>query len=48
MGTGYPACGPAALTPEQELETLKQQASYFQSALADIQKHIEDLAAQTK
>lgn len=48
MGTAYPAYGPVAPTREQELETLKQQASYFQSALADIQKRIDELAAQTK
>ncbi len=48
MGTGYPAYGPVAPPPEQELETLRQQASYFQSALADIQKRIDELAAQTK
>jgi len=48
MGTAYPAYGPVAPTREQEMETLKQQASYFQSALADIQKRIDELAAQTK
>jgi len=48
MGTAYPACGPAAPTREQEMETLQQQASYFQSVLADIQKRIDELAAQTK
>jgi hypothetical protein len=35
-------------TPEQELGGLQQQASYFQGALADIQKRIDELAAQTK
>lgn len=48
VGAGYPAYGPMAPTPEQELEGLKQQASYFQDALADIQKRIDELAAQTK
>ncbi len=46
MGAGYPAQGPTApVTPtrEQELETLKQQASYFQGALEDIQKRIDAL-----
>jgi hypothetical protein len=37
-----------APTPEQELEGLRQQASYFQDTLADIQKRIDELAAQTK
>jgi hypothetical protein len=36
-----------APTPEQELESLKQQASYIQGALADITRRIEELAAQT-
>lgn len=46
MGAGYPAYGPAAPvapTREQELETLRQQASHFQGALEDIQKRIEAL-----
>jgi len=30
-------------TPEQEVDILKQQAEYFQNALADINKRIEDL-----
>lgn len=48
MGTGYPAYGPvapAAPTREQELDGLKQQAAYFQGALEDIQKRIDELAA---
>ncbi len=48
VGAGYPAYGPMAPTPEQELEGLRQQASYFQDTLADIQKRIDELAAQTK
>jgi hypothetical protein len=55
MGYSYPAWGgaippyppyagpaPAAAT-EQELAGLKQQAQYFQSALDEINKHIEEL-----
>jgi len=50
MGAGYPAYGdaPAAPSRELELETLKQQAGYFQGALEDIQKRIEELEAQSK
>jgi predicted nucleic acid-binding Zn-ribbon protein len=47
-GDRISAYGPVAPTREQEMETLKQQASSFQSALADIQKRIDELAAQTK
>jgi hypothetical protein len=36
---------PAAPTREQELEGLKQQAAYFQGALEDISKRIDELAA---
>jgi len=47
MGAGYPTYGggPAPPTREQELETLKQQATDFQGALTNIQKRIEQLAA---
>lgn len=50
MGGGYPAydAGPVAPSREQELETLKQQAGYFQGALEDIQKRIDELQAQSK
>ncbi len=48
IGTGYPVYGPVAPPPEQELETLRQQASYFQGALTDIQKRIEALQTETK
>ena len=34
-------------SPESELETLKQQATYFQGALGDIQSRIEELQAQS-
>lgn len=49
MGMGYPAYSgaPVTLVPESELETLKQQASYFQGTLGDIQKRIEELQAQS-
>ncbi len=39
---------PVAPTREQELKTLKQQASYFQAALEDIQKRIDKLGAEAK
>lgn len=48
MGTAYPGYAPVAPTREQELEMLKQQASYFQGALTDIQKRIDVLETQTK
>ncbi len=50
MDVGYPAYGGVPVTPntEQELETLKQQANYFQGALEDIQKRIDELQAQPK
>ena len=50
MAAGYPAYGPVAPTAptrEQELDALKQQAAHFQGALEDIQKRIEELAAET-
>jgi hypothetical protein len=37
-----------AMTPEQETEGLKQQADYFQNALAEINKRIEQLEAKSK
>ena len=54
--TGYPTAGfgrpdmsPApAMTKEQELETLKGQAEYFQGALGEIKKRREELEAQAK
>ena len=48
---GYPAYGaPAAavMSREQELETLKGQAEYFEGALEDIKKRLEELEAQDK
>ena len=50
MGAGYPAYGgvaPAPPTRELELETLRQQATQFQGSLEDIQKRIDELAAET-
>lgn len=52
-GVGWPAWGAPvapfapAMTPapQQELEALKQQASYFQDALKDIQERIDELQA---
>jgi len=37
-----------AMTPEQEAEGLKQQADYFQNALGEINKRIEQLEAENK
>jgi hypothetical protein len=37
--------GPA-MAPEQEITGLKQQAEYFQNALGDINKRIEELESQ--
>lgn len=45
MGPVYGPAAPVAPTREQEMETLKQQASYFQGALADINKRIDELGA---
>ena len=39
----YPAPFAPEVTPEQELTGLKQQAEYFQNALDEINKHIEEL-----
>jgi len=50
MAGAYPAYGPVAQavpTREQEVEGLKQQAARFQGALEDIQKRIDELAAET-
>ncbi len=54
-GAGFGAWGgPAApfapamtSAPQQELEALKQQASYFQDALKDIQGRIDELQSDT-
>jgi prefoldin subunit 5 len=34
------------MAPEQEITGLKQQAEYFQNALGDINKRIEELESQ--
>jgi hypothetical protein len=36
------------MTKEQELETLQGQAQYFEEALEDIRKRLDELQAQTK
>jgi hypothetical protein len=41
---GYPPYGPAP-NPEQELDVLKGQAEYFNGALEDIKKRIQELEA---
>jgi hypothetical protein len=48
MTAPYPAYGPAAPAPQQELEALRQQAGYFQGALEDIQKRIDELQSEGK
>ena len=47
---GYPTArsGWPAMTKEQELEILKGQAEYFEGALGDIKKRLEELEAQAK
>ena len=37
-----------AMAPEQELDGLKQQAEYFQDALGEIKKRIEQLEVESK
>jgi hypothetical protein len=44
----YAAPPAATFTAEQELEGLKQQAEYFQNALEEINKRIDQLAAESK
>ena len=46
--TPYPAPFAPAQTAEQELADLKQQAEYFQDALDEIQKRMEQLEAESK
>ena len=41
----YPGTGAATISAEQELAGLKEQAQYFQNALDDISKRIEELEA---
>jgi len=43
----YPAAGPP-MTGEQELEVLKNKAAYFEDALKEIQKQIEELQSRNK
>jgi hypothetical protein len=45
--TGYAAPVPPAAEPEQELASLKDQAGYFQNALDEINKRIEQLEAKS-
>ena len=56
-GMGYPAYGSVApnatpfapaMTKEQELESLKGQAEYFEDALEGIKKRVEELQAEAK
>ncbi len=48
FGSPFPAgVAPAAPTREQTLESLKQQAAHFQDALADIQRQIDERAADS-
>ena len=49
-GRGTPSAAPFApqMTQEQEAEVLKGQAQYFEKALENIKKRIEDLAAGKK
>jgi len=42
----YPAPFAPEVTPEQELTGLKQQAEYFQDALDEIKKRIEEFESQ--
>jgi len=44
----YPAPFAQAPTPENELTGLKQQAEYFQDALDEINKRMEQLEAESK
>jgi hypothetical protein len=43
----YAAAAAPAATGEQQLDALKQQAEYFEGALEDIRKRIEQLQAQS-
>ena len=44
----YPAPVTPTVAPEQELAGLKQQAEYFENALGEIKKRIEQLEAESK
>lgn len=50
MSPYAPYPGPVAptVTPEQEFAGLKQQADYFQDALDEINKRIEQFEAESK
>ena len=41
-----PVAGGAAMTATQQLDVLKQQAEYFENALGEIRKSIEELGKQ--
>ena len=43
MRGGWGGAMPSESAPEQELETLKGQAEYFEGALAELKKRIEEL-----
>jgi hypothetical protein len=44
----YPAPVAPTVAPEQELAGLKQQTEYFENALGEIKKRIEQLEAESK
>ena len=44
----YPAPAAPTVNPEQELAGLKQQADYFEDALGDVKKRMEQLEAESK
>jgi hypothetical protein len=49
--TGQGAFGgvmPAAMSPDQQLDALKGQAEYFEDALEDIRKQIEELGGKAR
>ena len=49
--TGYYPYGapvPPTVTKEQELDSLKSQAEYFENTLKGIQERIEELQTETK
>jgi hypothetical protein len=47
-GVPYAAPFTPAMSTEQQLETLKGQAEYFEDALEGIRKQIEELQAKSK
>jgi len=48
VATPYAAPFTPTMAPEQELDGLKQQAEYFQDALGEIKKRMEQLEAESK